>query len=199
MSGTYPAALLAWVLLQATGFVVVLGGAFPFPWAGLGGWFTGVAAAEVALALLLWPAVAPAVPRGGRGAAAALGQGALLALLAVPFLLPSAKVSRAGTGDLVAALAGVAGWTALGTGIRAWGRSRRVVQAGAQGALLILAALPPWLAFLGEAHSGGELRGLARLSPVWGAAVGGMLAWIHAAASAALGASLAASAPEPAP
>ncbi len=194
MSDKLPTGYLAWVLLQAGGVVLLLGRLLPFPlpWLESGTWFAGLAAAETALVILIWPG-APPVPRGIPGARTALLQGAVLALLAAPLLAPSLRISQAPVSHLIAALVSIAGWAALGSGLAAWGRGPLPF---AQAGLLLLATLPPWIAFLGVAHGAGDYAALVWISPVWGAARGGGLALAQGVAAALLGATLAATAPE---
>jgi hypothetical protein len=196
MPDRIPAPFLAWVLLQAAGVVLLLGGVLPFPlpWLQPGAWFAGAAAALAGLALILASSSGPALPAGARGASAALLQGLLLAFLALPLLAPGARISRAGAGDLAVALAGIAGLGTLGSGLRSWTRDRLRLAAAAQAGVLASILLPAWFAFLGRAHGAADLSGLVWISPVWAAAQGGAPALGQGIAAALLGAALAAGA-----
>lgn len=193
-----PAVYLAWILIQAAGVVLLLGRILPFPlpWLESNGWFAGLAAAETALVILIWPGAAPPVARGIRGACAALLQGGALALLAVPLLAPSLRISQGSAMDLITALVSIFAWAVLGSGLAAWGRARRGSLPLVQAVLLLLALLPPWIAFLGVAHGAGDFAALIWISPVWGAVRGGGLALAQGVAAALLGFALAATAPE---
>lgn len=186
------AAYLGWILLHSAGFVLLLSGPLPSaaPWLRPEAFFHGLIAAEVAVLL----AIGPWVP-AARGAGRATLEALALEALALPFQVPAAGVSQASWAASAAGALGVTGAALLVAGLQAWAPRHPAVRPVAASLLFGLMFLPPWIAFLAEAHAGGGWEGLVWISPVWGAVQGGAVAWVQAAGAALAGAALAAGAP----
>lgn len=158
-------ACLAW--LAWLGGVLVLALADPFPLrltllapAGLHGFLV---AAEVAFAVIAWPAFARDARGGLRGHA---GRAALLLVLALPLVLVAENVSAAGPVALLRGQALVFALALLASSLRGGepGRSPAYVL----GAGVACAVLPA-AAFVSGEFGGADLSWLAAFSPLWAA------------------------------